>query len=116
MATKTDQTSLHADHLQKMLHLVFQVKIDASEDLISGDLPGIGEFVSQAGGTFTLDLSGLGECEAVHVLSVTPSVGTATISSSLDSDNLLTLSLDSNQDLTATDVNFIIEADIKRKL
>lgn len=117
MVTKTDQTSKFADHLQRMVDMVFEVKVDASEDSIAGDLPGIGAFVSQADGTFSLNMSELGEVEAVKQLTVTPSTGTATISSSINSTtNLLTISVDSNQDLTATDVNFVIRAAVKRKL
>ena len=115
MATKTDQTTKFADHIQRTSDMVFEVKIDASESLIAGDLPGIGSFTSQAAGQFDLDLSELGDVESALEITVTPSVGTATISSSITSD-ALSLSVDSNQDLTLTDVDFVIRVACKRKL
>lgn len=115
MATKTDQTSKFADHIQRTLDLVFEVKIDASESSIAGDLPGIGSFTDAAAGQLSLDLSELGEVEKVLEVSVTPSAGTATISSSITSD-ALSLDVDSNQDLSSTDLDLVIRCAVKRKL
>ena len=116
MATKTNQTSKFADHIQKTLDLVFEVKIDASEGSIAGDLPGIGSFTAAASGQFDLDLSELGEVEKALSVSVeSASVGSATISSSVASD-ALSLSVDSDQDLTSTDVDLVIRVVAKRKL
>jgi len=115
MSNLTDQTAKFADHIQRTLDLVFEVKVDASESLISGDLPGIGSFTDQAAGELSLDLSGLGDVEKVLEVSVEPSTGTATVSSSISSGTL-TLDLDSNQDLTSTDVDFVIRVVAKRDL
>lgn len=115
MANLTDQTTKFADHIQRTLDLVFEVKVDASEDQIAGDLPGIGSFSDQAAGQFDLDLSDLGDMEKVLEVEVTPSTGTATISSSISS-GALTLSVDSNQDLETTDVDFVIRLAAKRDI
>jgi len=113
MATLTDQTTKFADHVQRTLDLVFEVTVDASEDSIAGDLPGIGSFADQAAGQVSLDLSDFGDVEKVLEVSVTPSTGTATIGSSISS-GALSLDIDSNQDLTATDVDFVVRVVFKR--
>lgn len=116
MAALTDQTTKFADHIQRTLDLVFEVKVDASESLISGDFVGIGSFTDQANGEFDLDLSDLGDVEkllAVEVVSA--STGTATVSGSLSSQ-ALSLSVNSNQDLTSQDVDLVIRVVCKRDL
>ena len=114
MTTKTAQTSKFADHIQKTEDLVFEVKVDASEDSISSDLGGVGSFTDQANGQLSIDLSELGDVEKALEVSVTPSTGTATISASVSSD-ALSLAIDSDQDLTSVDVDFIIRcAAVKR--
>lgn len=115
MTTKVDQTSAFADHLQAMLDLVFEIKVDASEDIISCDLPGTASFDTQADGTIDVDLEGLGDVLKAYEVEVTPSTGTATITSDV-SDNVLTLAIDSNQDLTAVDVDFVVRIALKRSL
>lgn len=116
MTTKTDKSSDFANYLQQLADIVFEVQVDASEDSIASDLGGIGSFTDQANGQLDLDLSGLGEVEAVREESVTVDTGTATISSSIDSAGDLTVSLDSNQDLTSQDVNFTVRIAVKRRL
>ena len=115
MATKTDQTSKFADHIQKTIDLVFEVKIDASENSISSDLGGIGAFTDQANGQLSLDLSELGDVEKVLEVSVTPSTGTATVAATVTSQ-ALSLDVDSSADLTAVDVNLVIRCVAVRRL
>lgn len=112
----TDQTSSFADHLQRTVDIAFDVNVDASESRISSDLSGVGSFTNAAAGQVRIDLSGLGPVDKVLETEITPSTGTATISSSIDSDGNLTLSIDSDQDLTATDVDFLVKAIVKRDL
>ena len=116
MAKLWDQSGAFADHMQKLSDMPFQVKVDASESVISGDLTGIGSFTDQANGELDLDMSELGEVERVLELEVTPDSGTATISSSIDSNGLLTISVDSSLDLTSSDVVLDIKLVVKRKL
>lgn len=115
MTTKVDQTSAFADHLQAMLDLVFEIEVDASEGIISSDLPGSASFTSAADGTFSVDLTGLGDVLKTYELEVTPSSGTATISGSISS-GVLTLAVDSSLNLATTDGTFVIRAALKREL
>lgn len=115
MATKTDKTSDLADHLQKTLDLVMEVKAD-SGSIASDPSSATASFTDAAAGQFDVDLSGLGEVEKVYELTVTPTSGTATSSSSVSASGDLTISVDSSLDLSAAASDFVIRVVAKRKL
>lgn len=115
MTTRTNQTASFADHLQRTVDIVFEVEVDASEGTISTDLGGVASFDTAADGTLDLDLSGLGEVEKVLELTVAADTGTVTATSAISSKDL-TVSLDSNQDLTSQDVTFTVRLAAKREL
>ncbi len=113
MTTKTDQTSKFADHLERSLDLVFEVKADTGA--ISSDLPGSSSFTDAAAGQIAIDLSELGEVEKVLDSEVvSESAGTSTLTPSITSD-LLSLALDSDQDLSAGAVDFVIRVRLLRR-
>jgi hypothetical protein len=116
MAALSDQTNKFADHIQRMLRLVFRV--DSTSGVLSDlDLPGVSSFDSDGSdGIINIDLSELGEVQAVLLSEVTPDNGTATIVASVDSEGALSLVVDSSLDLTGADAQMLIELEIKREL
>jgi len=115
MATKTKKTSDLADHLQKTLDMVMEVKADTGA--IASDPSAAASSLTDAfNGKFDVDLSGLGDVEKVYELSVTPSTGTATITSTVSASDKLTLSVDSSVNLSIASADFVIHAVVKRKL
>lgn len=115
MASLTNKTSAFADHLQRTVELAFEVKVDASEGRVDTDLGGIATLTDAAAGQMSLDLSGLGDSDKALESSVSASAGSATIAASI-TDGALSLDIDSDQDLSTTDVDFLVKVIVKRSL
>lgn len=111
MAIEFSNDAVLHDHRLKQHRLVFQASAGVSGQ--RSDLPGVASIsvTDAANGQFTVLLEDVKPVAKVYVAAVTPSSGTATIAASVDSQDRISLAIDSSLDLSAADVTVTIQLD-----
>lgn len=125
-------------HLLEQEYLIFNVKVNANatpaSKVLETDIPDVallrceGETADadaiESGISFTTPVDSTGICgllldeqvSKIYEVNVTPSVGTVAVTSGISAGGRLFLNLDSNQDFSATSVQFKVELKYKHKM
>lgn len=137
MAVEFRQIASLYDHLLRNELLIFNVKVNSNatpaNKVLETDIPSVAVLRCQgqtaeadaieSGISWTAPVDANGTCgllfndlaDKLYQVNVTPSVGTVSVTSGLSSEGRPFLNIDSNQDFSATSVQFTVELKYRKK-